>query len=138
MKWDLMRKTGLKILFALLSFNLMIYASAQTSKTRISAEEFYKKIKSSKEALIIDTRPAFKYDENRIHNAVLAEGQNDLIRITKGIPKSKTIFLYCQIGDRSKKAIKVLKAEGFSSVFELKDGLVTWIDEGLPLDTDPL
>jgi rhodanese-related sulfurtransferase len=34
--------------------------------------------------------------------------------------------------------MKVLKAEGFTNVYELKDGLVTWLKEDLPLDTKVL
>ncbi|MBQ2917182.1 MAG: rhodanese-like domain-containing protein [Clostridia bacterium] len=37
--------------------------------------------------------------------------------------KGKTIIVYCQSGIRSKKAINILKKNGFKNLYHLKGGL---------------
>jgi len=125
---------ALKKLFIALLFLGGINLHAQNGKSRLDANEFHQKLKQNKNAILIDTRPAFKYAEDRIKGALLAEDQNSLETILKDLPKTKPIFVYCQIGDRSKRALKVIKSSGFIHVYELKDGLVTWIEADLPLD----
>ncbi len=129
-----MQKSTLKIPIFLfcISISTGIYAQKQF---RLDANLFYQKIKSSKDPLVIDVRPAYKFQENRIKDAVLAENQEDLLNLLKIVPKSAPVFLYCQYGDRSKRALKCLRQKGFTNVLELEDGLDTWIEEGLPLDT---
>lgn len=112
-----------------------INIQAQNSKSRLNAIEFHQKLNKNKGAIIIDARPAYKFTEDRIEGAILAEDQKSLELLIKDLPKSDPIFVYCQIGDRSKKALKVIKNLGFTEVYELKDGLVTWIENDLPLDT---
>lgn len=124
-----------KWLILLFVFTFYQASNAQLGKSRIDARSFQNKIKSSDNVLIIDTRPAYKFQENRIKDAVLAENQDDLLALLRYVPKSTVILVYCQIGDRSKRAVKLIKQEGFKKIYELEDGLNTWIDASLPLDT---
>ncbi|MCU4174130.1 rhodanese-like domain-containing protein [Carboxylicivirga sp. N1Y90] len=127
--------SALKMLFITLGLLGIIHVEAQSSKSRINAQEFHQKLNENKGAIIIDARPSFKFAEDRIRDAILAEDQKTLELLIQDLPKHDPIFVYCQIGDRSKKALKVMKNSGFTEVYELKDGLVTWIEAGLPLDT---
>lgn len=129
---------ALKILLFTLTLLCGVNIQAQNSKSRLNANEFYQKIKLHPQALIIDTRPAYKFSEDRIKGAILAEDQLTLEALIKDVPKSDAIFIYCQIGDRSRRALKVLKSKGYTKVFELQDGLITWIEADLPLDKTPV
>ncbi len=47
--------------------------------------------------------------------------------------KSAPVLVYCQQGTRSKEACKQLVKEGFSQVYYLEGGILTWQDRKLPL-----
>nr|WP_321406694.1 rhodanese-like domain-containing protein [uncultured Carboxylicivirga sp.] len=130
-----MQKKALKWLVLFFLVTPTICSFSQVKKYKLDAKSFYNELISVKDPFIIDTRPGYKFQENRIQNAVLAESQDELLKLTKIIPKDTPIFVYCQIGDRSKRAVKALRGNGFTRVYELEDGLVTWIEAGLPLDT---
>ncbi len=42
------------------------------------------------------------------------------------LDKDKTYFIYCRSGGRSGKALKMMKAQGFDKVYELKGGYNAW------------
>ena len=47
--------------------------------------------------------------------------------------KDAPILVYCQQGTRSKEACKQLVKEGFTQVYYLEGGILTWQDQKLPL-----
>lgn len=111
---------------------------SQKNTHLLKAKAFYKQLQSSENPVIIDVRPAKKFSENRIDNAISMESLDDLEELLKDIPKDQTIMLYCQKGDRSKQSRIVFEELDFTNVYELKNGLNTWIKAGLPLDTTKL
>ena len=113
-------------------------ANAQKSIRRLEALKFYQTLQKHPNALIIDTRPAYKFEEYRMKNAVLAISQKELLSVVKDQPKHKPLFVYCEIGDRSKRAVKVLAENGFVEIYELKAGLKVWMEEGFEVDAEPL
>ena len=130
-----MQNKAFKWVLLLMLFIPLTSTFAQSNKYTLKAKKYYHKLNSKKDPLIIDTRPAFKFQENRIQNAVLAEEIEDLLKLVEIVPKDEVIFIYCQKGDRSQKAAETLKEKGYTKVYELKGGLLKWIDAGLPLDT---
>ena len=52
------------------------------------------------------------------------------------LDKSKTYYLYCQKGARSKNAMEKFKKKGFTQVYNLKGGINDWVDEGKPVDRE--
>jgi len=130
-----MQNKALKWVLLLLLFIPFTNTFAQSNKHKLKAKKYYHKLNSKIDPLIIDTRPAFKFQESRIQNAVLAEETDELLKLVEIVPKDEPIFIYCQKGDRSKKAAETLKEKGYTHVYELKGGLLRWIEKGLPLDT---
>ena len=102
---------------------------------RLEALAFFETLARHSNALIIDTRLAYEYEENRMKDAVLAVSQKELLKVVKDQPKDRPLFVYCEFGDRSKRAAKVLVANGFTTVFDLKGGLVVWLDQGFEIDS---
>jgi len=112
---------------------------AQKKKVqRLEPLAFFEALTRQSNALIIDTRPAYKFEEYRLKDAVLAVSQDELLKVVKDQPKHRPLFVYCEIGDRSKRAVKVLAQNGFTKVFELKGGLVVWIEQGFEIDSTVL
>ncbi len=107
----------------------------QKSVKKLAPLAFHEALSQHPNALIIDTRPDYKFEDYRLKDAVLAVSQEELLKVVKDQPKDRPLFVYCEIGDRSKRAVKVLAEQGFTTVFELKGGLAVWMEEGLEVDT---
>lgn len=48
--------------------------------------------------------------------------------------KSKPLIAYCESGNRSSRAVSVLRKHGFESVFNLTGGFAAWQQAGLPVE----
>ena len=48
--------------------------------------------------------------------------------------KAKPVIVHCDSGNRSTRAVGVLKARGFASVFNLAGGFGAWQQAGLPVE----
>lgn len=122
--------SGLIMVFGLL-------AQAQSSQ-RVSAKLFYSLSQKHPEALILDVRPMAKYQQYRLDRSILAATKEDLKRVVKKVDRSDTIFVYCEKELRSGPAVEILDSLGYTNVYELKGGLISWRRNALPLDDKPL
>ncbi|MBR8538188.1 rhodanese-like domain-containing protein [Carboxylicivirga sediminis] len=129
-----MRKAFI-LIFLLLGASISLMA--QDSK-RVTAKEFYALIQQHPDALIVDVRPAGMFAKYRLQNAMPAPEKADLIELTKVVPKSDTIFLYCEKDIRTRPAAEILQGLGYTNIIELKGGLVSWRRYELPLDEEKL
>ena len=50
------------------------------------------------------------------------------------LDKDAPYFVYCRSGNRSASAIEAMKDLGFTEVYELDGGIVSWANAGLPLE----
>lgn len=85
-------------------------------------------------ALVIDIRTKEDYSLGHLPQAkhialdTLADKAETLSR-NKAVP----IIVVCQTGTRAERACSTLKKVGYSEVFSLAGGIVTWQKENLPL-----
>ena len=49
------------------------------------------------------------------------------------LDKDKAYFIYCRSGNRSGRAMPIMKELGFKEVYNLSVGIQEWIAEGLPI-----
>ena len=87
------------------------------------------------DALVIDVREANEFATGHVlgaKNLPLARMETALAEIVK--KKDRPVIVYCDGGDRSGKAIGVLKKQGFAHVANLSGGIKSWQDAGLPLE----
>lgn len=92
----------------------------------ISKEQFSKVIQEE-EVLIVDLRTAQEFNNGAIPKAI----NIDLFSSTfsseiDGLPKEKKILIYCQSGNRSGKAMNLMKSMNFEQVYELQNGFRQW------------
>ncbi|WP_439183109.1 rhodanese-like domain-containing protein [Carboxylicivirga taeanensis] len=106
---------------------------AQNSK-RVNAKLFYSLTQKHPRALIVDVRPAKKFNSYRIKNAMPAPEKRDLIELCKAVSKSDTIFVYCEKDLRTGPAAEVLDSLGYINIIQLKGGLISWRRNGLPVE----
>ncbi len=103
----------------------------------ISVKEAYDlmgKNKDNQNFIIIDVRTPQEFANEHIENAVnldyySEEFQNEL----NELDKEETYLIYCHSGNRSGKALGIMKELAFSEVYNMLGGIIQWKAEGYPL-----
>ena len=91
----------------------------------------WNKLISNKETLVIDARKPFEYDVGTFKNAINPKIQNfrDFPKYLKKIDKAKPVAMFCTGGIRCEKASIFLKRKGFKNVFQLKGGILNYLNK---------
>lgn len=98
--------------------------SRNSSENNIDYESVKTILKNDKNATLIDVRSPQEYKEGHLDGSINFP-LYDLERNSHEIIKNKqnTIILYCQSGNRSNKALQILKDQGCSSIYQIEGGL---------------
>lgn len=125
----------LMILSTLLSFCGLTACNASIKD--VDSKAFSKLVEKSYVQLV-DCRTADEFALSHINGATLIDYKKDNFKeqALGKLDKSKTVAIYCRSGRRSRAAAEILAAEGFK-VCNLKDGILSWKEEGFPT-TKPL
>ncbi len=102
----------------------------QTLK-EITVDELYEWQVNGEEFQLIDVREPHEYDIVNIGAELipLASVQDNADKISR----DKKVVLHCKMGGRSAKAIRELEEKfGFDNLYNLKGGILAWIDEVQP------
>ena len=105
-----------------------IFFSCETENvSKIEASEFKVKIENS-DVQLLDVRTLKEFDEGHISNAILIDVKGDyfLSKSEEKLIKGKPIYIYCKSGARSKKATRILQANGFTKIYNLEGGILNW------------
>ncbi len=97
----------------------------------ITEAEFNEKLKGKEDLIVIDIRTP-----NEIVQGTIVEDPLKLDFYEKNfkdelakLDKTKTYFIYCAHGNRTRETKKFMKELGFTKVYDLKGGIVTWKGE---------
>ncbi len=89
--------------------------------------------RGERDFLLIDVREPFERELARIPGAAslpLAQLEADVIGSLKDLDAvQRPIVLHCKSGARSARAAELLRQNGFEDVFEVKGGVLAWIDQ---------
>jgi len=90
-------------------------------------------IDDKSELVIVDVRTIAEYSEGHIEGSInVCVGCNPK-DILNYLAKEDEILLYCESGYRSAIAIRILFENGYSTVYNLKGGILAWKKAGLPV-----
>lgn len=90
------------------------------------------------EPVILDTRTPEEYAEGHILNALNIPHDQIEERLEELAPyKQDKIIVYCRTGQRSAKAASVLVKNGFSAVYKMNGGMLSWQGANLPVVSTP-
>ena len=84
--------------------------------------------------VVLDVREANEYQQGHLANAVhipLGQLSKRIQELEKF--RNQTLVTYCRTGNRSNSAARLLRKQGFSSVFNLAGGIVAWQNANLPV-----
>lgn len=84
--------------------------------------------------VLLDVRTAGEFAAGHIEGAlnIDVEGMTFKEEI-KNLDTSKVYAIYCQSGRRSRIAVESMKEAGFTKLFNLDQGIGSWISAGLPV-----
>jgi sulfur-carrier protein adenylyltransferase/sulfurtransferase len=82
-----------------------------------------KKLRSGEDVLLIDVRQCFERDRYHIGGTHIPS--NTLLANLDRVPRNKQVVFYCETGDRSYRAISMLRKDfGFTNLYNLEGGLL--------------
>ncbi len=120
-------------LAVLFLFLFSAYKQASEGMKSINVEQLTRLV-NQQNAKLVDIRPEEAYKQGHIVNAInmpmdkLVTGKVKLDGL-----KKRPVVVYCQVGQTSMKACKVLNQAGIETAFSLQGGLNAWLKDKLPL-----
>jgi thioredoxin len=122
-----------KLVFVL---SLFFYCAGYAQEG-LSSTEFEKRI-NAEHPKILDVRTATEYQSGHLKNSLQADWliMEQFTDRVKYLDKTKPLLVYCASGMRSAAAAKWLLANGFVDVKNLKSGLISWKQEGKPIEAE--
>ncbi len=98
---------------------------------RYLSSKTWNKLIAKKETLVIDVRKPFEYSVGTFKNAMNPNIQNfrDFPKFLNKVRKTKPVAMFCTGGIRCEKASIFLKKKGFKNVFQLKGGILNYLNK---------
>lgn len=88
---------------------------------------------SNRDFVLLDVRTPQEYRDGHIAGAVLIDYTSSSFKEELGrLDPGKMYLVYCRTGNRSGKAISLMKELRFRKVRHLSGGITKWKEEGLP------
>jgi rhodanese-related sulfurtransferase len=81
--------------------------------------------------IILDIRTPQEFASGHLEGAVNIDYYSEsFTQELNALDKSKTYLMYCRSGGRSARALQSMKSLGFTEVYEMSEGISTWIEKG--------
>ena len=122
-------KPKVKIKNEVVPMNLILNKRIKKKDSHVDPIKWNKLIKE-KDTVLIDARKPFEYDVGTFKGAINPDVDNfrDFPKYLKKINKAKPVAMFCTGGIRCEKASVYLKQKGFKNVFQLKGGILNYLD----------
>ena len=123
-------KAKVKVKKEVVPLGLKIKSESKRRNRYLSGKSWNKLI-IKKETLLIDVRKPFEYSVGTFKNAMNPNIQNfrDFPKFLNKIEKTKPVAMFCTGGIRCEKASIFLKKKGFKNVFQLKGGIINYLNK---------
>ena len=123
-------KAKVKVKKEVVPLGLKIKSESKRRNRYLSGKSWNKLI-IKKETLLIDVRKPFEYSVGTFKNAMNPNIQNfrDFPKFLNKVEKTKPVAMFCTGGIRCEKASIFLKQKGFKNVFQLKGGIINYLNK---------
>ena len=129
-KFQPFHQEKVKIKKEVVPIGLKIDKTNNKQKKYLSGKSWNRLI-SKKETLVVDARKSFEFKVGTFKKAINPNITNfrDFPKYLKKINKKKPVAMFCTGGIRCEKASVYLKQKGFKNVFQLKGGILNYLDK---------
>lgn len=99
------------------------FVSSKAQTTNLTPQEFIAKVKTTKDAQLLDVRTPQEWEAGKIASSKCINYNDATFKqqIEK-LDKNKPVFVYCAAGGRSSKAAPILQQAGFKYIYNLTGG----------------
>lgn len=122
-------------LFMLIALTSCLSNAAQNSSATktIPVNEYQKMLNENKNVQLIDVRTASEFAAEHLANAINIDynAADFKVKIAR-LDKSKTTLIYCLSGGRSAGAMNAMADMGFTTIYNMKGGILQWNAAQLP------
>jgi len=105
-----------------------VMTATQDNETEIDVRELKRKMDAKENFFLLDVREPNEYQIGRIPGSTLIP-LGEVPQRYQEIPKDREVVVHCKMGGRSAKAAAFLRQQGFTSVKNLKGGILDWSDK---------
>ena len=127
-KFQPFRRTKVKIKKEVVPMGIKV--SKRRTRGHIEPNK-WNNIISNKKNLVIDARKPFEYNVGTFKNAINPNINNfrEFPKYLKVISKKTPIAMFCTGGIRCEKASTYLEKKGFKNIYQLKGGIINYLDK---------
>lgn len=93
------------------------------SKENITVKEMLEIIKTNDNAVLLDVRSTQEYKEGHIRGSINIPVYDIEKEAPKKLDKNSIIIVYCSAGIRSKRALQILKKQGYKNLYNIEGGI---------------
>lgn len=105
---------------------VLLMITPASSATKLIGKDFIETYNSTQNSVLLDVRTPEEFNAGQIQSAINIDFQNQSFTSEiKKLDTSKTYFVYCRSGNRSGKAISLMKENGFKNIYELQGGILS-------------
>jgi rhodanese-related sulfurtransferase len=98
----------------------------------ITSQEAKVIIDKNRNTYLLDVRTPQERQQGYIAGSVLIPIDQIEKRIAE-VPKNRPVIVYCAVGSRSRPVAQALARNGYTEVYNMKDGIFGWYRNGLPV-----
>ena len=121
-------------IFAPIDYDQFCGVDVDQAVPTISAHKLKEKMDAHEPFELIDVRETFEYEIARIDGAKLIP-LGEIADRADELPRERLIVVHCHSGQRSARAVRLLRQRGFTNVHNLEGGIDAWsnqIDPSVP------
>lgn len=124
-----------KVIPGLMALSFLFLACQQAAENKVlTPQEFQQQLAATPDALLLDVRTPGEVAKGVLDGATVINFRApDFKEQLAQLPQDRPVFVYCAAGGRSGKTAALLKAQGFSVVYDLQGGITAWQAAGLPI-----
>ncbi len=122
---NMLYKVAGALLVAIVALYFLLSGGTSSTLALVSGTEFTSTYTNTRGAVLLDVRTKEEYTEGHLEGAINIDFHDPAFSShLQQLDKTVPYFVYCRSGNRSGQTVSLMKKSGFTSIYELKGGLV--------------
>lgn len=119
----------MRFLLTFLSFLFIqgVYCQSEMpSFSQLNVEDFYIRLNTETNKLILDVRPYRAFKKEHIPGSISVNDRKTLFTLTDTLDLEIYLFVYCDDYSRSLEVCQILQEQSFQNIYMLNGGFIEW------------